>query len=100
MIDTKAVRDRIHKVALHDNELSEEVANDVAFHMTDWVEDLEALHSFFLHPQSLSDKEVSSLLMQFLVHVPNHVAAAGKLFADMPVTDIFEVGSTTDDDAV
>jgi hypothetical protein len=28
-----------------------------------------------------------------LIHVPNHIAAAAKLYAGFPVSDIFEVGA-------
>jgi hypothetical protein len=45
----------------------------------------------------MSDAEVSELLIGFLVHVPNHVAAASKLYTDVPVTDIFGVGATSED---
>ena len=44
----------------------------------------------------MSDAEVSQLLISFLVHVPNHVAAASKLYTDIPVTDIFGVGATSE----
>ena len=31
--------------------------------------------------------------MEFLVHVPAHVAAAGKLITGLPVEDVFNVGA-------
>jgi hypothetical protein len=37
-------------------------------------------------------------LLQFLIHVPNHLAAAS-LYAGIPVRDIFEVGATNEEDA-
>jgi len=77
-------------------ELSPKAAFDVAFHMTDWLEDLEQYRAFLLNPQSLGDDELNQLLIGFLVHVPNHLAAASKLFNDMAVTDIFGVGATTE----
>ena len=99
MIDANSVHDRIRKVAMEESGLSKEAAHDVAFHMTDWVENLEAFHAFCLRPESLSDEQVSALLMGFLVHVPNHVAAAGKLFAGIPVADVFGVGAISEDEA-
>jgi hypothetical protein len=30
--------------------------------------------------------------------VPNHVAVAGKLYANLPVTDIFDVGAVSEGD--
>jgi hypothetical protein len=44
----------------------------------------------------MSDAEVSEMLMGFLVHVPNHLAAASKLYTGMPVTDIFGVNATSE----
>ncbi len=64
--------------------------------MTDWADDLEALFDFYKNPQSMGDEELSRLLAHVLIHVPNHLAAAAKLFADAPVKDIFGVGATSD----
>lgn len=66
---------------------------DIAFHMTDWRSDLVKYAEFCSHPDDYTDNDVVELLMQFLVHVPNHVAAAAKLYADSPVRDIFGVGA-------
>jgi len=96
-IDPIAVHVRIREVALREAKLPDSVADDVAFHMTDWLEDLDAFSRFCADPSSLSDAEVSELLTDFLVHVPNHVAAAGKLYTGVPVTDIFQVGATSED---
>ena len=66
--------------------------------MTDWLNDLEAFHRFCQSPDTLSSEELSDLLTKFLVHVPNHLAAAGKLYTGFPVTDIFNVASTSQDE--
>jgi hypothetical protein len=92
--DSVAVRARIAEVARRDAGLPDAVADDVAFHMTDWLEDLEAYVRFCAHPNKMSDEDVSELLSDLLVHVPNHVAAASKLYTGVPVTDIFGVGAT------
>jgi len=90
-INPEQVRARIRGVACRQAELPEAVANDVAFHMTDWLANLEAYHRFCTNPDALPDSEVNRLLVEFLVHVPNHLAAAGKLYTDIPVTDVFGV---------
>src|SRR5881409_688930 len=74
------IRERIREVAVRQMGLSESAAADVAFHMTDWLDDLEAYQRLCSEPGSLSDADVSQLLTQFLVHVPNHLAAASKLY--------------------
>jgi len=68
-------------------------ARDIAFHMTDWLDELSRFHAFCRAPDQGAPQEVEELLMAFLIHVPNHVAAAGKLMTDAPVTDLFEVGA-------
>jgi hypothetical protein len=98
VIYTERVRERIRAVAISEAELPEEVANDVAFHMTDWLVDLQDFHSFCSEPEALSNEALGKLLMQFLVHVPNHLAAASKLYMNIPVTDVFEVGAITEDE--
>lgn len=95
-IDINAVRDRIYQLSHEREGLSEDVSYDVAFHMTDWADDLEALFDFYKDPQSMGDEELSRLLTDVLIHVPNHLAAAAKLFAGAPVKDIFGVGATSD----
>ena len=74
--------------------LTDAAADDVAFHMTDWLDNLDAYARFCADPSSMSDAEVDKVLTDFLVHVPNHIAAAGKLYTGIPVTDIFDVNAT------
>jgi len=66
--------------------------------MTDWLDDLAEYHDFCAHPEKRSPSEIAELLTKFLVHVPNHVADASKLFTGIPVADIFGVGSITNTD--
>jgi hypothetical protein len=80
--------------AWKDLDMQPEVIADAVFHMTDWLSDLKEWHSFCENPESLSVDELQDLLMNFLVHVPAHVAAAGKLVTGLPVEDIFGVGAT------
>jgi len=83
-------------VALQDLDMKSEAIDDAVFHMTDWLSDLNAWHSFCKSPESLSKDELQNLLMEFLVHVPAHVAAAGKLVTGLPVEDVFKVGAVSD----
>jgi hypothetical protein len=94
MFDRKHICTAIVNAAMQKEEpLSEAVAKDVSFHMTDWLGDLRKLINFFESPDSLTSEEVNELLFLFLIHVPNHLAAAAKLYADNPVADIFSVGA-------
>jgi hypothetical protein len=96
------IQERIAHVAVTEAALPPEVARDVAIHMTDWLDDLAVYVRFCQSPEELTTEQVNELLLAFLVHVPNHLAAAAKLYADLPVADIFSVGAvlrTSDGDA-
>lgn len=94
-MDQAKIRARLEAVAVAQADLSVKDARDVAFHLTDWLEDLDAFSNFLQHPDGLPPGEINSMLIKFLVHVPNHLAAAAKLYADAPVSDIFGVGSVS-----
>jgi hypothetical protein len=91
--DIDAICQRIIEVGMHKANLPEAVAQQVAFHVTDWLRDLSEFHDFCSGPECWSDEKLNSLLLAFLCHVPNHLAAAAKLYADLPVTDVFDVGA-------
>jgi hypothetical protein len=79
------------------NGLTNAAQASAVFHMTDWLEDLAAYYRFCADPNSMSDADLGAFLSQFLVHVPNHLAAASKLYTGVPVTDIFGVGATSEE---
>ena len=83
--------------ALQDLDLSPEQIDDAIFHMTDWLEDLKNWSQFCVGPDELSPEEVQSMLIDFLVHVPAHVAAASKLVTGLPVTDVFGIEATSEE---
>jgi hypothetical protein len=91
--DSCKVASRIEQAAQLQNELNPDKARDVAFHMTDWIGDLKVFVEFCRDPDSFSLEQVDKLLNAFLIHAPNHLAAAAKLYIDIPVTDIFDVGA-------
>lgn len=89
---------RVIQAALESNEIGTgQSQRDIAFHMTDWLDDLQSWHSFCSNPESMDSDKLVELMTSFLIHVPNHLAAASKLMLDIPVADIFDVGATTDD---
>jgi len=75
-------------------DLSANDAHDFAFHMTDWLEDLEALLKLYNDPTAADSQQAAETLFALLVHVPNHLAAAGKIFTGESVSDVFGVGAT------
>ena len=75
-----------------------QVAREIAFHMTDWDHNVDDLVRLYERPESFNDDEILSIIIQFLAHVPNHVAAAKKLAGLGPVEDVFKVGVLEEDE--
>ena len=75
-------------------ELELDDSHELAFHLTDWGDDLAFLLSLYLRPDRLSSQEIVEGLGKFLAHVPNHLAAAAFLWG-LPVEDVFEIGAIT-----
>jgi hypothetical protein len=65
------------------------VADQIAFHMVDWEIDAAFLVAFLLFPERFTKEELQAATEMFLIHVPAHVMAAGRL-AGHDVKDIFK----------
>jgi hypothetical protein len=92
-LNAEKIRARIERVAISEADLSIAMARDVAFHLTDWLDDLNAFVMFCHDPDAHTPEQIDAMLLALLQHAPNHVAAAAKLYADFPVSDIFGVGA-------
>jgi hypothetical protein len=97
MKNTEKLKDRIAQ-AFASSMGEPEIARDVAFHMTDWDYNVDDLIKLYEQPEAFSDDEILNIVIQFLVHVPNHVAAAKKLAGLGPIEDVFEVGVFEEDE--
>lgn len=95
--NTDQLRNRIEK-AFTDLLEKPEVARDIAFHMTDWDNDLDDLVKLYEQHETLSDDQITTIIIEFLAHVPEHVAAAMKLSGVGPILNIFEVGVCQEDE--
>ena len=89
--DYVKIREIIERYCVDELELDSQIARDIAFHMTDWTTDLEELVEFYEKPDEFSGNQLD-FLFSFLVHVPNHLAAASKLLTGITITDVFGVG--------
>lgn len=96
MKSSNDVKTRIAE-AFSEFELAPEVVKDIAFHMTDWEEDLSELVRLYESVERLSNEQVQRIIIKFLAHVPNHLAAAKKLAGLGPIEDVFQVGVLTED---
>jgi hypothetical protein len=97
MESRESVKKRI-AAAFSEFELEPTVVEDIAFHMTDWKENLEDIVRLYENGEQLTNDEIRRIVLVFLAHVPNHVAAAKKLAGLGPIEDVFEVGVLREDD--
>ena len=74
-------------------EYSDENCYAIAFHMTDWLDDMIKIVKLFESIDDSSPDEIEKILVLFLAHVPEHVAAAAKIMTGQGITDVFKVGS-------
>ena len=72
--------------------LDEQKSHDLAFHLSDWRADGAFLLALMLIPDQFTPDEAAKGIKNFLVHAPNHIAAAAKL-GGYPVEDIFKIGA-------
>jgi hypothetical protein len=96
MNNKEILRSRIARAFATSMDLSD-VAEDIAFHMTDWDHNVDDLIRLYEQPETFSNDEIVDILIRFLAHVPNHVAAAKKLAGVGPIEDVFEVGVLQED---
>lgn len=96
MASKELVRNKI-AAAFAANELDSNLVEDIAFHMTDWKEDLDQLVGLYQNVDSLSDSDIRKVVIRFLAHAANHIAAAKKLIGLGPIEDLFKVGVLRDD---
>ena len=71
---------------------------DIAFHMTDWKENLEEMIELYNNIDQIREEQIRKIIIGFLAHVPNHVAAAKKLIGLGPIEDVFGVGVLIEDE--
>ena len=93
--ETHKIEEALFK-AFKSLELDNQSIDDAVFHMTDWLNDLKEWNQFCENPESLDPEALADLAMNFLVHVPAHVAAASKLVTGLPVSDIFGIDATSE----
>ena len=94
MYDQPRIVAAIEAAARTDSTLSPEEVHDAAFHMTDWLDDLRDWAAFCESPESFTADQTYELLLQVLVHVPNHLNAATKILTGLPNDDVFGIGAT------
>jgi hypothetical protein len=74
------------------SEHSKTTAHDIAFHLTDWHFEAAFIVAMLFFPERFTREQIRDGVQRFVIHAPNHAAAAAKL-CDSPVEDIFEIGA-------
>jgi hypothetical protein len=77
-------------------EYGSEKAADIALHLADWSADAAFMHALHLFPERFTTEEIQAGVQAFLIHVPNHIAAAAHL-SGWPIRDVFGVGLNLDE---
>jgi hypothetical protein len=67
-------------------------AEDIAFHLSDWANSAAFMVLVHLKPEAFTKEELRIGVEQFLIHAPNHIAAAAKLSGNA-VQDVFNVNA-------
>lgn len=96
-LDKTKIKSMLAEVLKKTKTYTEEECEDIIFHMTDWLENLTELFEVYSNPKNSNYKKVKKVLIDFLVHVPNHISAASKIMLDQPTEDIFNVGAVRKD---
>lgn len=71
------VRDAIRRALA--SELDEQTAGSLALHLVDWNSEAAFLVALLLFPERFTPDEIREGVAGFLIHAPNHVAAAAQL---------------------
>lgn len=84
---------KLAKALAHRRFLTKAKADEAAIHLGDWIIDLHELNRLFASKR-WNPAHAQKVLMGFVAHVPNHLAAAHRIMYDDPLTDVFEIGAT------
>jgi hypothetical protein len=63
-----------------DEPLSQRAIQGLAYHLSEWLSELESFHAFAQEPESKSDQEVLELLERLLDQVPTHLREAQRVW--------------------
>jgi hypothetical protein len=63
-----------------DEPLSERAIQGLAYHLSEWLSELEAFHAFASEPDATTGAEVLALLERLLDQVPTHLREAQRVW--------------------
>jgi hypothetical protein len=80
----------VHAVKKRHDELSSEDLREFAFHMTDWIDDLQRLISAYEADIEISDDQIYEILLKFCIHAPLHIVRASEILLDDKFSLLYE----------
>ncbi len=87
--DARELQEIISNAVRKETDLGDAAAYDIGFHMTDWLSDLEQLQRIFDAPTEFSSRQIYLVVLNFLLHAPEHIAEAAFLMTESRINYIF-----------
>ena len=75
---TEEAVQRIRELFLQGEEYTEDQAHEIAFHLTDWIDDLVPFVNFLENPKTVDADRAMDIIVKFLAHAPDHLRAAAE----------------------
>lgn len=92
-ISTSDLSARIATVLASGSEISREVAEEAAFHLSDWYADWERVLDILSDDEEPNLNAAKAVVIEFAAHAAAHIAAAHRILLGFPVKDVFRIGS-------
>lgn len=88
--DTPLLKAKLQAAIRDVAELEDDRSAEIAFHMTDWLDELDELCRLRAHPNSFDAEATYQAVLGFLLHAPEHIARAAELMTGEPIQGIFK----------
>ena len=69
---------RISELFLRSGAYTEDQVREIAFHLTDWVDDLVPFADFLENPRAVEADQAMDIIVRFLAHAPDHLRIAAE----------------------
>ena len=81
-VDARELRARLERIIIEEVGGSSEQAAEFSFHMTDWLDDLEALWESYESIHEVDDEKLYTVVLDVLIHAPAHVVRAATIMTE------------------
>lgn len=87
-LEVDKIRVTLERLLIEQAEATDQQARDFAFHMTDWIQDLQDLVVKYRQINETDNEKLFDTLLSFLLHVPGHVVEAAKLITGEDTSEL------------